>query len=172
MFAEFLKNLSNNNLEEIYYTGCFDLEDRDFIMNTNYLFLKIGIHYINFEACETYSKLKITLSETINYKNEVEDWIDGKIKVSELVFVDSLIDSRAFKKVSFVNLQKSESYLISDVVCFEFKNGEILFIDPSFFGIKIGGREQKDYWYSENKINSSKEENIEEVFLMQTEYLI
>lgn len=161
MFTKIIEVLENNNLEEIYYTGSFDVEDQDFIVNTNYLFLEFGTQFIYFEAIECYSKLKIFLSDTITYQNDIEDCIDGKIKVSELIFTNSLIESRKLRSISFVNLQKEESYIISDVVLFEFCNNDVLFIDPSFLGIKIGGKEQKAFW--EDNLDSNLKVNVEKI---------
>lgn len=62
MFNEIISVLKGNAIEEIYFTGCFDGEDNDFVINSNYIYFELGSQYICFEAIESYSKLKIYIT--------------------------------------------------------------------------------------------------------------
>ena len=59
------KILNENIIEKICYTGCFDEEDKEFIINGNYLYFKLGEKFICFEATESYSQLKISVENSI-----------------------------------------------------------------------------------------------------------
>jgi hypothetical protein len=148
MIDKIIKILEKNKIEEILFTGCFDEEDKDFIINKNYLFFETESKYICFEAIEGYSKLKIYLTTSIEYNNQVEDLIDGAVKVGDLVFVNPLSSNRKTSTVTFINLQNEVEYLTCNALYFELINGEFIFLDPSFLGIKIGGKQQKIFWES------------------------
>ncbi len=109
MFERVIDIIKANQIDEVYYTGCFDGEENDFIVNANYVYFEMGSKYICCEAVESYSKLKIYTTSSIIYNNHVEDWVDGKIKVSEMVFINPLSNQRKIKKASFINLQKEKS---------------------------------------------------------------
>ena len=60
--------------------------------------------------------------------------------------------------IIFYNLEGQEE-IICDAVEMKLVNGQVIFLDPSYyFGINIGGKEQKQLW----KINFKENENIVE----------
>lgn len=155
MINNLIHILKRNILEEIYLVGILDYYDKEFIINKNFVYFQFGKSYIELEAIESYSKLKISITNCISYKNFVEDEIDGRIKISELVLLDPLAENRGVKEISFCNLEVREDVLITDTLFLELSNEEYIFIDPGFLGINLGGLEQKKFW-EDNKMDKNK----------------
>ncbi|WP_310602849.1 hypothetical protein [Anaerosporobacter sp.] len=147
--------LKINQLDEMYLVGIFDKEDKEFIVNSNYLYIQLGDKFIELEAIESYSKLKLSITDCICYKNYIEDEIDGKIKISEVVLLNPLEENRKVEEVFFCNLEIGEDILITDILFLKLSNRENVFIDPGFLGINIGGLEQKKLW-EENLTSKDK----------------
>ena len=119
------------------------------------MYFQFGNNYIEVEAIESYSKLKITITNYISYKNFVEDEVDGKIKISEFVLLNPLAENRGIKEISFCNLENREDVLITDTLLLGLSNEEYIFIDPGFLGVNLGGLEQKKFW-EDNQIDKNK----------------
>lgn len=155
MINNLIDILKSNQLEEIYLVGILDNDDKEFIVNKNYVYFQFGNNYIEVEAIESYSKLKITITNYISYKNFVEDEVDGKIKISEFVLLNPLAENRGIKEISFCNLENREDVLITDTLLLGLSNEEYIFIDPGFLGVNLGGLEQKKFW-EDNQIDKNK----------------
>ena len=155
MINNLIDILKSNQLEEIYLVGILDNDDKEFIVNKNYVYFQFGNNYIEVEAIESYSKLKITITNYISYKNFLEDEVDGKIKISEFVLLNPLAENRGIKEISFCNLENREDVLITDTLLLGLSNEEYIFIDPGFLGVNLGGLEQKKFW-EDNQIDKNK----------------
>lgn len=155
MINNLINILKSNQLEEIYLGGILDNDDKEFIVNKNFVYFQFGNSYIEVEAIESYSKLKISITNCISYKNFVEDEVDGKIKISEFVLLNPLAENRGVKEISFCNLEDREDVLITDTLLLGLSNEEYIFIDPGFLGINLGGLEQKKFW-EDNQIDKNK----------------
>ena len=158
---EIINILSENSISKIYYTGCFDEDDKDFIINGNCLYFQLGEKFICFEAIESYSKLDITTTSSIIYRNDIEDLIDGKVEISNFIFENSLLDSKKVKEISFYNLTEKENSIETDVLAIKFYNDDFMFLDPGFLSIKIGGLKQKKFWEENSKYEVTT--NIEKI---------
>ena len=158
---DIIKILKENKIENIYYTGCFDMEDQDFIINSNYVYFKLGENFICFEAIESYSKLEISITDSIIYRNDIEDFIDGKVEISDLILKSILTDNKVVQEITFYNLFEKENSIITDVLACVINDKDYIFLDPGFLGIKVGGLEQKEFW--EKNSNNNEKINIEEI---------
>lgn len=146
MLNKLINILKKNQVEDIYVTGCFDSEDNEFIVNSNYLYFEIDSKFICFEAVESEFKIKIYITPSILYHNEVENWIDGKARVSKFAFINPLLENRKTITLSLIDLEKEEDYLICSDLHFKFDSGDFVFLNPGFLGIEIGGYQQKEFW--------------------------
>jgi len=154
---EYLKKVvKNNNIEDIYLTGFVDVENgiAQFCHDLRFMYFEINNKYIEFEVVEQFSKLKIRIVDSIEYNFEIDkDVIKAKSSVSEIVLNDTMSAGNNISTIIFYNLV--EECLICDAIEIELTNGQIIFLDPSFyFGINIGGKEQKQLWKENLKENA------------------
>ena len=87
--------------------------------------------------------------------------IKAKSSVDELILNDTMANGNDIDNIIFYNLEGREE-LICDAVEIKLVNGQVIFLDPSYyFGINIGGKKQKQMW----KINLKETENIVETYI-------
>lgn len=158
---EMIKIIKDNNLEEILQIGWFDNEDKDFTINGGYVYFQFGEKYLCLKAVVGYSKLEISITNSIIYYESDADLIDGSIRISDFIFKNPIEnpERRKVSEVVFYNLEEKENMLLSDVLLINFCNGECIFLDPGFLKIKIGDLENKKFW----------EENFEDKVILKTE---
>ncbi|QWU15562.1 hypothetical protein SAMN04487895_112103 [Paenibacillus sophorae] len=150
--------LKNNPLSDVYLAGSIDIEDgiADFCPDMRFLYFELGEKLIEFESINQYSKLSLKIVDSVRYQFEFdEDMLPGKSSVRHIILTDSMSATNGVKNINFYNLEEQESQLICDGLQIRLVNGQELFLDPSFyFGINIGGLEQKKFWV-ENLTNDS-----------------
>lgn len=134
-----------HRIEEIYLIGIMDIEAKEFVVNKNYLFLEFKENFIEIEAVESYGKLKLSITKSIDDKCNFIDVTEGKMKIGGFVFINPLSANKRVRVISFYNLVESYDSILTDVIQLELADNQI-FIDPGFLGINIGGIEQKNYW--------------------------
>ena len=110
-----------------------------------YLFFEFGDKIIEFQSIEQYSKLRISIVDTILHEPYFEDVIPGSMNISRIVFTNYLAINKVIN-ICFFNLQEEKTELICDAVHIKLLNGQHIFLDPQFIGIKVGGIEQKEFW--------------------------
>ena len=147
---EYLKEIvKNKNIDDIYLTGFVDIEDgtAQFYPDLRFIYFEINSKYIEFESVNQFSKLKIEIVDSVKYNFEMdEDMMKAKSSVSEIILNDTMANGNNIDSMVFYNLDKQED-LICDAIEIRLGNGQIIFLDPSFyFGINIGGAEQKQIW--------------------------
>jgi len=122
-----------------------------------YIYLEVGEHYIELESIHQYSRLSIKVVNSIKYKFEIdEDMIPSKTSISQIVLTDSLSSKNNVKSLIFYNIDSASNQIFCDSLQINLNNGQEIFFDPSFyFGINIGGSEQKKFWF-ENLSNDIK----------------
>ena len=147
------------NIEDIYLTGFVDVEDKiaQFYHDLRFLYFEINSKYIEFESINQFSKLKLKIVDSVQQNYEIdEDMMRAKSSISEIILSDAMANGNDIDNIIFYNLEK-EDELICDAVEIELVNGQVIFLDPSYyFGINIGGKEQKQIW----KNNLKENENI------------
>ena len=141
-----VKELISNNIEDIYLIGLLGLEDKEFIVNNNYVFVEFTNGFIELEAIEGYGKLRIRITDSIETKKWVNDVTEGKVRISNIIFTNPISANKRIKTITFYDLHIIANALISDILLIELTDGQNLFIDPGFLGINLGGMEQKEYW--------------------------
>jgi len=161
-----IKDIVYNNIEDIYLIGLLDLDDKEFITNNNYVFFEFTKGFIEIEAIEGYGKLKMSITDSIETKNWVDDVIEGKARISDFVFTNPLSANKRIKAITFYNLHIEDDALISDILLLELIDGQTIFIDPGFLGINLGGVEQKEYWKEHKQNFDSKK--IKKIAIMTT----
>lgn len=162
---EYLKEIvKNNNIEDIYLTGFVDIEDgiAQFYHDLRFVYFEINSKYIEFESINQLSKLRLKIVDSVKYNFEVdEDMMSAKSSVSEIILRDTMANGNDIDNIIFYNLDKQED-LICDAVEIKLVNGQVIFLDPSYyFGINMGGNEQKQMW----KINLKESENVKETYI-------
>ena len=103
--------------------------------------------YIKFESINQFSKLQLKIVDFIEYDFEIdEDMIRAKSSVGEIILNDTMANGNDIDTIIFYNLEVQEE-LICDAVEIKLVNGQVIFLDPSYyFGINIGEKEQKQIW--------------------------
>ncbi|MBS6600762.1 MAG: hypothetical protein ACLR02_05655 [Clostridium sp.] len=95
MINKIIKIFKESELDDIYLIGIFDDDSREFIVNNNFIYLEI-------EAIESYSKLKIEIKKSIPEKNFFKDVVDSTIRISEFIFINPLSKRKKFESVYLI----------------------------------------------------------------------
>ena len=162
---EYLKKIvKNNNIEDIYLTGFVDVEDgiAQFYHDLRFIYFEINSKYIEFESINQFSKLRIKIVDSVAHDFEIdEDMMKAKSSVSEIILSDTMANGNDIDNIIFYNLEEQEE-LICDAMEIKLVNGQVIFLDPSYyFGINIGGKEQKEIW----KFNLKDNAKVSETYL-------
>lgn len=164
MIEDLKRTLKDNNIEDIYLTGFVDIENgiAQFYHDLRFIYFELNSRYIEFESVNQYSKLRIKIVDSVSYNYEIdEDMIRGKSSVSEVILSDTMAKGNSIDNIIFYNLEEQEE-LICDAIEINLVNGQVIFLDPSYyFGINIGGKEQEQKW----KINLQENAKVKEIFL-------
>lgn len=158
------KLVSKHPIEDVYLTGFVDIEEGvvEFCPEMRYLYLQFGEEYLELESVNQFSKLKITIAESVNHNFEIdEDMSPARASIDEVILVDTLADNRINSMKLINSTDETDKSIICDALELQLKSGQLIFVDPSFhYGIGLGGMFQKKYWE-----NNAKKESIEEIIL-------
>lgn len=169
MIENLKKIIKDKNLEDIFMIGFIDIEEgiAQFYHDLKYLYFEINFKYIEFESTNQFSKLKIRVVDAIEYNFEIdEDMMRAKASISEIILSDTMANGNVIDNIVFYNLEEKKEEMICDALEIKLVNGQIIFLDPSYyFGINIGGKEQKDIW----KINLKENAKIRETYIKISE---
>ncbi len=159
MLEKIKKILINHTLDDIYLTGFVDIDEdgtAEFHSMMRFLYFEFGDQLIEFETIDQYSRLRITMVDSVRHEFETdESVILAKSSIDEVVLIDTMSAGNKIANLCFYNFEVSEGELLCDALHMKLVNGQDLFLDPSFyFGINIGGLEQKHFW-EENLIDRS-----------------
>lgn len=164
MIRDIKKIVKDNNIEDIYLTGFVDIEDgiAQFYHDLRFIYFEINSKYIEFESINQFSRLKVKIVDSVEHNFEIdEDMIKAKSSVSEIILNDTMANGNEIDNIVFYNLEEQEE-LICDAIEINLVNGQVIFLDPSYyFGINIGGKEQKRMW----KLNLKENVNISETYI-------
>ena len=94
------------------------------------------------------------ICDEIEKKCDIDDMKEGKIKISNIILLNPLCSYNKIKNISFYNIEETDSYILTDILQIELLNEQLIFLDPGFLGINIGGIEQKEFWMENNHKNS------------------
>ncbi|NFQ10438.1 MULTISPECIES: hypothetical protein [unclassified Clostridium] len=99
----------------------------------------------------------------VNHNFEIdEDMMKGKSSASQIILNQNGAIGNYIDSIKFYNLEEKEEELICDAIEMKLKNEQVIFLDPSFyFGINIGGCEQKEIW----KLNLNNNAKINETYI-------
>ena len=164
MLEKLIRIVKDKNIDDIYLTGFVDIEDgiAQFHHDLRFLYLELDDKYLKFESFEQSLRLRISIVESINFDYEVdEDMVRAKSSVSEIVLNDTMAFGNDIGEIIFYNLEQKID-LICDAIELKLVNGKVIFLDPSYyFGINIGGKEQKEKW----KLNIKKDTKVCETLI-------
>lgn len=164
MLRDLKEILKNNNIEDIYLTGFVDIEEgiAQFYHDLRFIYFEVNSKYIEFESINQFSRLKIKIVNSVEHNFEIdEDMIKAKSSVREIILNDTMANGNDIKNIVFYNLEEQEE-LICDALEINLVNGQVIFLDPSYyFGINVGGTEQKQMW----KYNLKENANISETYI-------
>lgn len=164
MLEKLIRIVKDKNIDDIYLTGFVDIEDgiAQFYHDLRFVYLELDDKYLRFESIEQFSRLRISIVNAINFDYEVdEDMIRAKSSVSEVILNDTMAIGNDIGEITFYNLEQKIE-LICDAIELKLVNGQVIFLDPSYyFGINIGGKEQKEKW----KLNIKKDTKVCETLI-------
>lgn len=139
-----------NPLDDIFLSGFVDIENgiAEFYPEMHYIYFMFGKKFIEFESVEQSSKLKIMITDEVMHRFEIdEDMIPAKASVDETLLMDTLADNRVKEMLLYNISSASELSLTCDAVQINLFSGQKIFLDPTFYyGIGIGGSEQREWW--------------------------
>ncbi|MCC3379670.1 hypothetical protein ACFQ5D_18800 [Paenibacillus farraposensis] len=166
MLEKLVDIFKSDSIQDIYLLGFVDIEDgvADFCPDMRYYYFEVGEKYIEFESINQYSKLIVRIIDSIRYQFEIdEDMLPCKTSVSQIILTDSMSAKNTVKSFVINGMESNDN---NQIVCnslqLNLDNGQELFIDPSFYyGINIGGAEQRKFW-NENLADGTK---IDEVIM-------
>lgn len=165
MIEYLIKIAKNNDIEDIYLTGIVDNEDgvANFYHDLRFIYFEINSLFIEFESINQFSKLRIKIVDSVGHNFEIdEDMMKGKSSVSEIILRDTMAKGNDIDYVIFYNLEEYEEELRCDAMEIQLVNEQVIFLDPSyFFGINIGGDEQKQMW----KFNLDDNARVNETYI-------
>ena len=147
---EYLKRiLKDSNIEDIYLTGGVDIENgiAEFYHDLRCIYFEINSKYIEFESIDQFSKLRVKVVDSVTNDYEMdEDMTKAKTSISQIILNDTMSEGNYIVNIVFYNLEEQEE-LICGALEMELANGQVIFLDPSFyFGINVGGKKQKQMW--------------------------
>ncbi|MGZ7442374.1 hypothetical protein [Paenibacillus sp. TH7-28] len=168
MLEKLINVFKGNSIQDIYLLGFVDIEDgrADFCPDMRYYYFEVGEKYIEFESIDQYSKLSVKIVDSIRYQFEIdEDMFPCKTSVSQIILTDSMSVKNTVKSIVINGLDlKDKEQIICDSLQLNLNNGQELFFDPSFyFGINIGGAEQRKFWIENLAENTKPDELVIEV---------
>lgn len=146
----FFDLIKQENISDILLSGVVDIENgiAEFTPMLTYIFFEFDTKIIKFESIEQYSKLKIEYVDSVTYDFEIEeDMYPAKSSIIEIVMTDTMADNSTNSIEIYGDCSENNKVLICDAICLKLNCGQELFLDPTyFFGINIGGMEQKKAW--------------------------
>lgn len=166
---EKLKDIFKNSLiQDIYVVGFADIEDgiANFYPDMRFYYFEVGEQILELESIDQYSKLSVNIVDSIRYKFEIdEDMIPCKTSVSQIILTDSMSTKNIVKSIIINGMELcNKEKIICDSIQLNLNNGQELFIDPSFyFGINIGGTEQRKFWLENLAYGTKVSETIIEI---------
>lgn len=168
MLEKLTSAFKGNSIQDIYLVGFVDIEDgvADFCPDMRYYYFEVGGQYIEFESIDQYSKLSVNIVDSIRYQFEIdEDMLPCKTSVSQIILTDSMSAKNTVKSIIINGMElNNKEQIICDSIQLNLNNGQELFIDPSFyFGINIGGAEQRKFWIENLADDTKHAETIIEV---------
>jgi hypothetical protein len=150
MIKDLKRIIENNNITDIYLTGFVDTEDGvvEFFSDARFIYFEFANEFIEFESVNQFSRLRIKIVQSVRHEFEIdEDMKPGKASIGVVILTDIMAIDNKVKSICFYNLQESENELNCDALYLKLLNGQEIFLDPTFyFGINIGGNEQKKFW--------------------------
>lgn len=151
MLEELVDIFKSCSIQDIYLLGFVDIEDgvADFCPDMRYYYFEVGEKYIELESINQYSNLSVRIVDAIRYQFEIdEDMLPCKTSVSQIILTDSMSAKNTVKSFVINGMESSDNHqMICNSLQLNLDNGQDLFIDPSFYyGINIGGAEQRKFW--------------------------
>ncbi len=161
MSPEVLGQLAATSLDDVFVAGFLDDEESPprFHGQFRLMYLELGNRLVELRCVEDTGTVKLTSVSGFSNAHDLDD--DARPCVMSLRAL-VLDDPDANNEIEELKLFGA-TFNAHDVTCsaaeFVLKNGQVLFLDPSYhFGIRFGGGEQRDLWCKNNpEANSMKE---------------
>lgn len=142
MISKELENLMKSSLNDFILTGVLDVSDEivQFLPDFTLMYLKLDDKYIAFESVEQYSKLKISVVDSIAYhKIDDPDFKYSFVSLLELLVINGTYSSTKINKIDAYNADEQATYFECDAAKVELTNEQTFFFDPcNFWGLTIG----------------------------------
>ncbi len=145
-----VSDFSGRRITDILLVGFVDIEDgtAQFYPDYRWIYLELdGSELIEFSAGSDGRLSVQTVNEARFLFAVDEDMHKAKMSAIETVLVSSYLAGSEISEAELGNAEEAEGCLRCDFARFILKNGQRLFLDPSFhYGIGIGGEAQEKYW--------------------------
>lgn len=149
MIKEYLKKLYAQELLDIICVGSVEIDNSHAEITTSHtcIYIELDFGYVKLDSVDQYSKLRLSFAREIENNIELEEGeFFTKYSIANIVLKDFLAEN-IMKSVGVYNANYiPPSTLECDALEIKLENGQLIFVDPSYFGIQIGGEEIKYRW--------------------------
>ena len=157
-----LQRLEGKNIEDIISIGFVDKEDgiNVFYSDLRTLYFEFDDIYLKFESINQYSTLKVNLKEKVNFAYEIdEDMEYAMSSIIDIVLIGRNMKGNMLSKLVFYKKYIEDNEIYCNACEIYLKNGQVIFLDPSFIcGISIGGIEKRNYYLDSQETVTEKSE--------------
>lgn len=155
-----LLKLENQNISDIIKIGFVDIEDGVAHMSfaDKYLFIEFDEFFLKLTSVGQYSQLQIEITSKISFDIELdEDLIPAQASIATVVLIDDMADNRINSLEIYNCINQQNQNILCDAISIYLISGQELFIDPTYyFGLNIGGKEQREKWLTNLSVDSTK----------------
>jgi hypothetical protein len=152
--------LKDKNISDIIKIGFVDIEDGFSHMNfaDKYLFIEFDTFFLKLTSVEQYSQLQIEITSKISFDAELDDaLIPAQASIATIVLTDDMADNRINSLEIYNCSDRQDQNILCEALSIYLTCGQELFIDPTYyFGLNIGGKEQKEKWLINLAVDSTK----------------
>lgn len=145
-----LAELLNKRISDIIKIGFTTLENGYAHMSflDRYLFIELDSVILKLTSVDQYSQLEFEITPEITFDIELDDDLTpGKASVATIILTDNMADNRIDTIELFYCGDKTDSKTTCHAISIYLACGQEIFIDPTYyFGLNIGGKEQKEKW--------------------------
>lgn len=154
MIEYICKCIIGSKIEDFIITGTSDTDEEiiEFIPDYTLMYFEINNRYLCFESVEQFSKLKLSVTDKINY-HEVsdEDFKYSFMSIIDLLLINGIYSTYTIDKVILYNGTIENETIICDAAKITMSSGQTIFFDPSNLrGISIGDSAMESNWIDNN----------------------
>lgn len=148
MITERLKQSAS--VKDILKVGFLDLEENPIQVSLidKYLFIELERFFLKLTSTHQNSRLKVEITSDTNFDTSpYQDFTIAITSVATIILTDNMADNSVASIEIYNLLDESEQAILCEAMSINLVCGQEIFIDPSYyFGLNVGGKEQKEKW--------------------------